>query len=97
MPGSSPGRLPLETALFEEDGVTLFADGSTPRANPSFSSLISEGLARFIMQMHLQMMQMHMQLQMQMQMQMQKAGDWSCWWVRRRRRPRGTLGLTPSQ
>jgi hypothetical protein len=31
---------------------------------------ISEGLARFIMQMHLQMMQMHMQLQMQMQMQM---------------------------
>ena len=42
-------------------------------ANPSFSSLISEGLARFIIQMHLQMMQMQMQMHMQMQMQMQKA------------------------
>ena len=38
-------------------------------ANPSFSSLISEGLARFIIQMHLQMMQMQMHMQMQMQMQ----------------------------
>jgi hypothetical protein len=33
-------------------------------ANPSFSSLISEGLARFIIQMHLQMMQMQMHMQM---------------------------------